>query len=274
MRNFILSFFLALAFPVLTFATPTFTAVDLGTLPGLNWAPVQPVVQNSGVSAGNSLGGGITYVYQQINGISVGESAIAGSSTCSPSPVTFHAFYSGFPYAEIIHDIGVLNGGCQSAALALNAGSTHIVVGWSQRGVGIHSIDDIGGLKTAFMWDSSSNGILALPSLLHPITEQEIASNESSANSVNIYGEIVGQTAQRLTTGEIAQRAVLWENFPPAPPLELQFQLGKASGTLIFTNAMGINCQGNIAVIGYPVNSSPTNVHSYLLVRNAPQNIC
>jgi uncharacterized membrane protein len=115
----------------------------------------------------------------------------------------------------------------------------------------------------------------ALPSLLQSITtEQEAASNTSSANSINNAGEIVGETTQLLTTGQLATRAVLWENGAAAEPLELQFHLGNASGTVIFTKASAINCQGNIAVTGYPANHSPVDVHAYLLVRQGAQRSC
>ena len=264
MRHFALP--LALGLPAFALAaSPTFTVVDLGTLPGLEWAPVQPLVENSASQIG-SLGGGITYIYQQTSNASVGESAIA-NPICSPSGMEFHAFL----FSVTLHDLGTLNSGCQSVALSLNA--SQVVVGWSQMDVGITDVDESGGLQTAFVW---RNGIMqALPSLLQSVTtREEAANNSSSANSINNVGEIVGETAQLLTTGEIAHRAALWENSAVAKPLELQFQLGSASGTVIFTNAIAINCQGNIAVTGYPVNHSPTDVHSYLLVRQGAHRSC
>jgi hypothetical protein len=133
--------------------------------------------------------------------------------------------------------------------------------------------DAFGGLQTAFVW---RKGIMqALPNLLHSVTTRaEAANNSSSANSINNVGEIVGETAELLTTGAVAHRAALWENSAVAKPLELQFQLDSASGTDIFRNASAINCQGNIAVTGYPMNHSPTDIHSYLLVRQGAQRSC
>jgi uncharacterized membrane protein len=264
MRHFALSLVIGLPASALA-ASPTFTVVDLGTLPGLEWAPLQPLVANSASEIG-SLGAGITYIYQQTSDASVGESAVANPS-CSPSGVEFHAFL----FSGTLHDLGTLNSGCQSAALSVNA--SHVVVGWSQMDVGITNVDAFGGLQTAFVW---GNGIMqALPSLLQAITTRtEAENNSSSANSINSVGEIVGETAQLLTTWEIAHLAALWENSGVAKPLELQFQLGSTSGTVIFTNASAVSCQGNIAVTGYPVNHSPTDVHSYLLVRQGARRSC
>jgi hypothetical protein len=251
-------------------ASPTYTVVDLGTAPGLEWAPVPPSVGNSASSFYGSLGGGITYIYKQTSDAAVGASAIPPGDC--PGTVTMHAFLFLQNSADsgTMQDLGTLDG-CQSAALSLNA--SHVVVGWSQMGIGISNVDAGGGLPTAFVW---RNGTMqALPSLLQSITTvAEATGNTSSANGINNAGEIVGETAQRLTTGQLAPRAALWLNGAAANPLELQFQLGKVSGTLIFTNASAINCQGNIAVTGYPVNHSPTDVHAYLLVRQGAQRSC
>jgi uncharacterized membrane protein len=169
-----------------------------------------------------------------------------------------------------MQDLGTLDG-CQSAALSLNA--SHVVVGWAQAGIGTVTAAANGGLPTAFVWHNGT--MQALPSLLQTITSiGEANGNSSSANGINNAGEIVGETAQLLTTGVLAQRAVLWQNSAVSKPLELQFALGNSSGTVIFTNALGIDCQGNIAVTGYPLNHSPSDVHSYLLVRQGAPRSC
>ena len=267
MRRFAVS--LALGLPTLALAaSPTYTVVDLGTAPGLQWAPVPPSVENSASSYG-SLGGGVTYVYQQTSDAAVGASSIAGPCM----NVTLHAFLflRNSTGGGTMQDLGTLNDGCQSAALSLNA--SHVVVGWAQMNIGITNIDAFGGLQTAFVWQNGA--MQALPSLPHSIlTRGDAANNASSANGINNAGEIVGWTIQRLTTGELTPRAALWLQGAAANPLELQFQLGSASGTVIFTNASAINCQGNIAVTGYPVNHAPTDVHNYLLVRQGAQRSC
>lgn len=78
-------------------------------------------------SAGSldSLGGGITYIFQQTSDAAVGESAIA-DTICTGNPVLFHAFLF---VSGTMQDLGTL-GGCASAALSLNA--SHAVVGWAQ----------------------------------------------------------------------------------------------------------------------------------------------
>jgi hypothetical protein len=262
---------LALGLPTLALAAnPTYTVVDLGTAPGLEWAPVQPLVANSANTFYGSLGGGITYIYQQTSNAAVGTSAIPPGSC--PGDMTLHAFLflQSSASGGTMHDLGTLDG-CWSVALAFNA--SHVVVGWSDMDVGISDVDAFGGLPAAFVWRNGS--MLPLPSLLQSAnTEAEARGNTSSANGINDAGEIVGETAQRLTTGQLAHRAVLWPNGAAAQPLELQFQLGNASGTVIFTNATGINCQGNIAVTGYPLNHSPSDVHSYLLVRQGAPRSC
>jgi uncharacterized membrane protein len=114
----------------------------------------------------------------------------------------------------------------------------------------------------------------ALPSLIQSLATQEPdGAGSSSANGINSSGEIVGWTTQLLTTGALANRAVLWED-GASDPLELQYQLGSANNTVIFTNASAINCQGNIAVTGYPLNKSSVDVHAYLLVRQGPARSC
>jgi len=264
---------LALAFglPAFAFAAgPTYTVIDLGTAPGLEWAPVQPLVENSANSFYGSLGGGITYIYRKTSNAAVGTSAIAPPSC--PGDVTWHAFL--FLQTSVaggtMQDLGTL-GGCASAGLSFNA--SHVVVGWSDMNIGVSDVDAFGGLQTAFVWQNGT--MRELPSLLQAIyTEEEARSNTSSANGIDNAGEIVGETTQRLNTGQLAHRAVMWPNGAAAKPLELQFQLGNASGTLIFTNAFAINCQGNIAVTGYPLNHSPSDVHTYLLVRQGAQRSC
>jgi uncharacterized membrane protein len=148
---------------------------------------------------------------------SIGESAVPNSG-CSPNGVEFHAFLF---VNGTLQDLGTLGGGCQSAALSLNGPATgnaasHVVVGWSQMDVGITDVDAFGGLQTAFVWRFGT--MQALTSLLQSVTTKaEAANNTSSASGINNAGEIVGETAQHLTTGEIAPRAVLWENSTAAP---------------------------------------------------------
>jgi len=220
-----------------------------------------------------SLGGRTTYIFQSmsVDGLSaaVGESSIANPD-CSNE--VFHAFLFLQKTAEsgTIQDLGTL-GGCQSAAFSLNA--SHLVVGQAQA-PGQNSVSSAaGGIWTAFVWQ---NGTMeALPILLpSSITEEEPGAAESSANGINSAGEIVGWTTQLLKTGEIAPRAVLWENRAESKPLELQYQLGSANNTVIFTNASAINCQGNVAATGYPLNLSSSDVHAYLLVRQGPPRSC
>ena len=268
MRHFTLPL-LAIGLPALALAaSPTYTVVDLGTSPGLEWAPVPPMVANSAATIG-SLGGGITYIYQHTSDASVGASA-TGSVDCVGNEV-FHAFLF---VSGKMQDLGGFNPACDSAALSLNA--SDVVVGWANKDIGVSDVDAHGGRKTAFVW---RNGTMQeLQSLLVPAPGEnadiEEAENISSANGINNAGEIVGETAQLLTTGAIAPRAVVWENGAAAKPVELQFRLGTLSHTLIFTNAVGINCQGDIAVTGYPQNHSPTDVHAYLLIRQGTQRSC
>ncbi|MGH8228107.1 MAG: hypothetical protein ACRET2_00425 [Steroidobacteraceae bacterium] len=267
-------------------ATPTFTVVDLGTTPGLQWAAVQPTVDNSATVAGGSygsLGGGITYIYQPITlspyqpvdpqlpvVVAVGESTVANSGCAA---MDFHAFLF-LPTSAMggtMEDLGTL-GGCQSAALSLNA--SHVVVGWAQESGGpTLSIAAQGGLQTAFVWHNGT--MQALPSLLHTFTTlQESEEDTSSANGINDGGEIVGWTMQLLGTGQLAPRAVLWENGAAAEPLELQYQLGDKSGSVILTIASAISCQGDIAVTGYPASSSSHQLHTYLLVHQGAHRSC
>jgi len=253
-------------------ASPTFTVIDLGTMPGLQWAPVPPSVGNSAGAFYGSLGGGATYIFQSTRvggfGVAVGKSSIANPDCFNE---VFHAFLfvQNTANSGTMQDLGTL-GGCQSAAFSLKA--SHLVVGQAQRPGQISVSSAAGGVWTAFVWQ---NGMMqALPSLIQSLaTEEPDGAGSSSANGTNSSGEIVGWTTQLLKTGQLAPRAVLWEN-GASDPLELQYQLGSANNTVIFTNASAINCQGNIAVTGYPLNQSSGDVHAYLLVRQGPPRAC
>lgn len=187
-----------------------------------------------------SLGGGTTYIYQSTNDAAVGESNIANASC---RDVVFHAFLFVQNTADsgTMQDLGTL-GGCQSAAFSLNG--SHVVVGWAQAPAETSAAAASGGLWTAFVWQNGT--MQALQSLLQSITtEEEAAANTSAAHAINSSGEIVGWTTQLLTSGALAPRAVLWENGAESKPLELQYQLGSADNTVIFTDASAINCQGD-----------------------------
>jgi hypothetical protein len=268
MRHFILPLAIGIGLPAFALAaSPTYTVVDLGTSPGLAWAPVPPTVTRNSAPQIGSLGGGVSYIYQVRGNAAVGVSNVANPD-CRGGDV-FHAFLFSFVTQKML-DLGAFNSRCASAALSLNA--SNVVVGWAQKEIGSIAVDANGGAQTPFVW---RNGTMQeLPILLQPNTEEQDRQRFGSANGINNAGEIVGETAQALTTGDVAARAVVWENGAAAKPLELQFQLGKLSHTYAFTNASAINCQGNIAVTGYPLSRGSADVHAYLLVRQGAQRSC
>jgi hypothetical protein len=91
-------------------------------------------------------------------------------------------FFHAFLFSGTLQDLGTINdGGCESAALSLNA--LHVVVGWSKAAVGVGAVDAVGGIQKAFVWQHGT--MQALPNLLQPDRfEEDTANNTSSASTV------------------------------------------------------------------------------------------
>jgi hypothetical protein len=102
-----------------------------------------------------------------------------------------------------------------------------------------------------------------------------------AAYGINSSGEIVGTSAQfqDVQAGDAAgygptqPEAALWES-PTSQPLQLDQLLGSATGSVTLTQALQINCQGDITASGYAAGGSASDVHSYLLIVAQPNSGC
>jgi uncharacterized membrane protein len=91
----------------------------------------------------------------------------------------------------------------------------------------------------------------------------------ASAWAVNDSGEIVGASDIVLTNGTTVTRAALWAN---GAIYELQYRL-QGSPQVALSSALWINCEGDIAAIGFPL-ALPNAVHFYFLKRHGPPRNC
>lgn len=155
-------------------------------------------------------------------------------------------------------DLGVLpnargsagTGGPTSAAIAFN--NVGDIVGYSDTQYSAYNT----GFKEAFHAFLYSNGVMTD---LGAIAGQNYY---SSAYSVNDSHEIVGFTQTvSSANGSVLSRAFLYTN---GTMYNLTFYL-VGGPTALLTNALWIDCQGNIAAVGTPASGG--NTHSYLLVR-------
>jgi probable HAF family extracellular repeat protein len=264
----VLSFFLP---AVALSAGPTFTLFDLGPGPvgvsdnvgfggwGLTWTVW--TCTNGGIPtlistttpalncAGNSFG-------------EVGSSPAAPGPIDSGVPLLFHAFLFGFHTSSSTGkgptmDLGTLGENADSTATSLNPAGT-AVVGYSGLGE-----PELPLPLHAFLWRAST-GMTDLGTFKHG----DFSRYSSQAAGVNDALQIVGFSENLLDTGEVAQRAALWEG---GQIYELQYQVvGVKVNSFILTQASGISCSGLIAAIGYAA-SAPAVEHNYLLVPTRTQ---
>lgn len=92
----------------------------------------------------------------------------------------------------------------------------------------------------------------------------------SSAVTVNDSHEVIGMTDTISSiTGGVLQRAFIYTN---GTMYNLTFYT-IGGPTALLSQAVWIDCQGNIGAIGMPA-SHPGIQHSYLLVRQGPARTC
>ncbi len=270
----ILLFSLCLPLPVL--ATPQFTVTDLGPIRAggaLFWHGIESQTKNNFAS----LGGTPTdnEVYQLFT------SAGVGSSEIDPDGRQFHAALwqatgnGNIDVYSTVTDLGVLPGahgdvdddGPQSVAYAMN--SVGDIVGWSDTGYKPASRSGAYVTSHAFLWNSgvmTDLGTLAIPSSDPQISQGYTSDNYfSDAEGVNDFHEVVGRSdAIASADGSTLQRAFYYAN---GTMYNLSFFLSGAPSSLRLTEAVSIDCQGNIAAIG-------ADGHSYLLTRVGPPRAC
>jgi probable HAF family extracellular repeat protein len=245
-------------------SAPQYSLMDLGPIvvagSGLPWQTPQPTPQ-PGVASAASLQGASCYgtntneVYADFGYEFVG-------STCLTTANTHAAMWTIIPrQVPQLTDLGVLPGAFGRTG---TGGPSAIAYGFNNEGAVVGVSDSqypaYQGYQTparhAFLW---RNGVMTD---LGAIAGQGY---DSSAAAVNDSGEVVGTTSTISSTdGSVLSRAFMYVN---GTTYNLSFYL-TGGPTVHLSNALWIDCQGNIAANGTPLSS--TTVHSYLLVRQGP----
>jgi probable HAF family extracellular repeat protein len=255
---------LALAFCSSAFGqtTPQFSLVDLGPIAvagsGLPWQVIQPT-PNTSIPSEASTQGAACYgtttneIYAEYGYEIVGSTCL----TTQNSNAAMWTFGPGqFP---TLTDLGVLpgalgtvgTGGPSSTAIAFNGEGD--VVGVSDTKYKLAGAADQQA-RHAFLYNS---GVMTD---LGTIAGQTY---NSAASSVDDSHEIVGSTnTLSSVNGSVLSRAFLYTN---GTMYNLTFYL-VGGPTALLTNALWIDCQGNIAAVGTPASGGTTQ-HSYLLIR-------
>jgi probable HAF family extracellular repeat protein len=242
-------------------ATPQFALVDLGPTTvagsGLPWLTVQPTPAPSNFPSTASSQGSACYGVA-VNLIYAEYGSEAVGSTCLTTPNPHAARWTSIFSSPTLTDLGVLpgaldsagDGGPVSAATAFN--NVGDVVGSSNTKYFAYNT----GFRIAqhaFLYNSgvmTDLGAIAGPNYY------------SGATSVNDSHEVVGSTNTiSNANGSVLNRAFLYTN---GTMYNLTFNL-VGGPTALLTNALWIDCQGNIAAVGTPASGGST--HSYLLMR-------
>jgi probable HAF family extracellular repeat protein len=241
--------------------TPQFSLVDLGPITaagsGLQWQAIQ-ATPNTSIPSEASTQGAACYgtttneIYAEYGYEIVGSTCL----TTQNSNAAMWAFGPGqFP---TLTDLGVLpgalgtvgTGGPSSTAIAFNGEGD--VVGVSDTKYKLAGAADQQA-QHAFLYN---NGVMTD---LGAIAGQTY---NSTASSVDDSHEIVGSTnTLSSVNGSVLSRAFLYTN---GTMYNLTFNL-VGGPTALLTNALWIDCQGNIAAVGTPASGGTT--HSYLLIR-------
>jgi len=243
-------------------ATLQFALVDLGSTTvagsGLPWQTEQftpaPDFPSTASSQGSACYGvAVNRIYAEFGSEAVG-------ATCLTTPNLHAARWTSINTSPTLTDLGVLaganggggTGGPTSIALAFN--NVGDVVGWSDSpNFAVNSAQEA---QHAFLYSNGvmkDLGVIAGPNYY------------SAAESVNDSHEIVGFTNTISSVdGSVLSRAFLYSN---GTMYNLTFYL-VGGPTALLTDALWIDCQGNIAAVGTPASGGTT--HSYLLVRQGP----
>jgi probable HAF family extracellular repeat protein len=244
--------------------TPQFSLVDLGPTSvagsGLPWQPIQATPNTSLPSAASTQGAACygtntNEIYAQYPG---GE---AVGSTCLTTPNSHAAMWTFIPgQFPKLTDLGVLPGALGSAgtggpsAAAIDYNNEEEVVGVSDTRYSLANSASQQA-RHAFLYkngEMTDLGAIAGPNY------------NSAASALNDSHEIVGSTSTLSSgNGSVLSRAFLYTN---GTMYNLTFFL-VGGPTALLTNALWIDCQGNIAAVGTPASGGTTATHSYLLIR-------
>jgi probable HAF family extracellular repeat protein len=204
-----------------------------------------------------------------INGLShITGSSTAGTGT-DPHSAVFFGVHAFLYKAGKMMDLGALalsgNGSDDSEGTAIN--DFDQVVGVSTTAIPAANAEgqacpNCGVANHAFQWSLGSMQDLG--------NLAGIPGWESKADSINDSGEIVGWSDSNVN-GSAVHRAFLYVG---SQMLNLQFYVAGLDPNVRLTEAVGINCDGWIAVNGYNVKS-PDVTRVYLLIpRGLPRPSC
>jgi probable HAF family extracellular repeat protein len=241
--------------------TPQFSLVDLGPITvagaGLHWQAIQ-ATPNTSIPSEASAQGAACYgtttneIYAEYGGEIVGSTCL----TTQNSNAAMWAFGPGqFP---TLTDLGVLPGALGTVG---TGGPSSIAIAFNGEGdiVGVSDTKyKLAGAASqqaqhAFLYN---NGVMTD---LGAIAGQTY---NSAASSVDDSHEIVGSTNTiSSVNGSVLSRAFLYTN---GTMYNLTFYLA-GGPTALLSDALWIDCQGNIAAVGTPASGGTT--HSYLLIR-------
>jgi probable HAF family extracellular repeat protein len=241
--------------------TPQFSLVDLGPISvagsGLPWQVVQPT-QNTNIPSAASTQGATCYgtttneIYADYGDEFVG-------STCLTTPNSHAAMWTFIPqHPPTLTDLGVLPGAVGSAG---TGGPSAVAVGFNGEG------DIVGTSDTQYKLSGSANtqarhAFLYNNGVMTDLGAIAGQNYNSAASSIDDSREIVGSTNTiSSANGSVLSRAFLYTN---GTMYNLTFYL-TGGPTALLTNALWIDCQGNIAAVGTPASGGP--IHSYLLIR-------
>jgi probable HAF family extracellular repeat protein len=262
----------ALSTTAVAATAPQYQLIDLGNTgyagEGSQWATTtwgaltqQWTVLSTACTSGNS--NAVSLPEYLASGFAVGSSCLPGGGQ--------HAVRWSFPTKSAptfgLTDLGALPGALPDPTFGVQSDA----VGFNQAG------DIVGTSNSAYTTSASSNG--------HNIAQHAflwnngvmsdlgaIAGNNynSSAVAVDDSHEVVG-TTQTISsvTGETLQRAFVYTN---STMYSLTFYT-IGGPTALLSQALWIDCQGNIAAVGQPA-ANPGSAHSYLLVRQGAARPC
>jgi len=242
--------------------TPQFSLVDLGPTTagsGLPWQAIQATPNTTLPSEASTQGaacfGSTTnLIYAESPG---GE--IVGS-TCLTTPNSDAAMWMFIPgQFPKLTDLSVLPGALGSArtsgpsAAAINYNNEGEIIGVSDTKFPLANSTQ--QARHAFLYNSGAMTDLGA------IAGQNY---NSAASAINDSHEIVGYTNTiSSVNGSVLSRAFYYTN---GTMYNLTFNLA-GGPTALLTNALWIDCQGNIAAVGLPAAGTTTAIHSYLPLR-------
>lgn len=215
-------------------ASPAYTVTDLGSLPWGQPTPEPGPIPNTTVYDSTSVGQvGILLVQSQTSG-----------------PAAHAYLYK----TGTLTDLGVLPGATENAgpptSMAVSLNKVAHVVGSSDSA---YSGPKGNALVHAVLWNGTPTDLGTI---------QGSPNYTSMAESINDFDEVVGSSEVSLSAGGTTSRAFVWIS---GKMYNLTFFTNNQN--YLLTNATAIDCQGQIAAVGYLSNDPTQTQHSFLLTR-------